>query len=79
MLPNLGSKAKMRNVPGKRSIRRKVEVDKIKNNAIVKKIGFNRVILIGVLILMYLLFGGLCAALGRASFFTMNRIYSALN
>ena len=54
-------------------------MDKIKNNAIVKKIGFNRVILIGVLILMYLLFGGLCAALGRASFFTMNRIYSALN
>lgn len=54
-------------------------MDKIKNNALVKKIGFNRVILIGVLILMYLLFGALCAALGRASFFTMNRIYSALN
>ena len=54
-------------------------MDKIKNNAIVKKIGFNRVILIGVLILMYLLFGALCVALGRASFFTMNRIYSALN
>ena len=34
---NFGSKAKVRNVPGKRSIRRKVEVDKIKNNAIVKK------------------------------------------
>ncbi|MBO5159946.1 MAG: ABC transporter permease [Lachnospiraceae bacterium] len=28
---------------------------------------------------MYLLFGALCVALGRASFFTMNRIYSALN
>ncbi len=54
-------------------------MDKIKNNALVKKIGFNRVILIGVLILMYLLFGALCVALGRASFFTMNRIYSALN
>ena len=54
-------------------------MDKIKNNAIVKKIGFNRVILIGVLILMYLLFGAMCVALGRASFFTMNRIYSALN
>ena len=53
--PDLGNGAKVRNVPGKRSIRRKVEVDKIKNNAIVKKIGFNRVILIGVLILMYLL------------------------
>lgn len=44
-----------------------------------KKIGFNRVILIGVLILMYLLFGVLCMVLGRASFFTINRIYSALN
>lgn len=44
-----------------------------------KKIGFNRVILIGVLILMYLLFGALCMVLGRASFFTINRIYSALN
>lgn len=54
-------------------------MDKIKNNALVKKIGFNRVILIGVLILMYLLFGAMCVALGRASFFTMNRIYSALN
>ena len=54
-------------------------MDKIKNNAFVKKIGFNRIILIGVLILMYLLFGAMCVALGRASFFTMNRIYSALN
>ena len=54
-------------------------MDKIKNNTLVKKIGFNRVILIGVLILMYLLFGALCAMLGRASFFSMNRIYSALN
>lgn len=54
-------------------------MDKIKNNTLVKKIGFNRVILIGVLILMYLLFGVLCSMLGRASFFSMNRIYSALN
>lgn len=54
-------------------------MEKFKQNPIVKKIGFNRIVLIGVLILMYFLFGALCAAMGRASFFTLARVYSAMN
>lgn len=54
-------------------------MEKIKQNPIVKKIGFNRIVLVGVLILMYLLFGALCAAMGRATFFNIKRIYSAMN
>lgn len=54
-------------------------MEKIKQNPIVKKIGFNRIVLVGVLILMYLLFGALCAAMGRAPFFTLARVYNAMN
>ena len=54
-------------------------MEKIKQNPIVKKIGFNRIILAGVLVLMYILFGVMCSVMGRASFFNISRIYSALN
>ena len=49
-------------------------MEKIKNNAFVKKIGFNRLVLIGVLILMYVAF-----ALLVPTFLKYNRILSALN
>lgn len=54
-------------------------MEKIKQNPIVKKIGFNRLVLICVMILMYLMFGAVCAMMGRASFFTIKRIFNALN
>ena len=50
-------------------------MEKIKQNPIVKKIGFNRIVLICVLILMYLLF---CLATG-GKFAGLPRILSALN
>lgn len=55
------------------------KLEKLKQNPIVKKIGFNRIILAGVLVLMYILFGVMCSVMGRASFFNISRIYSALN
>ena len=50
-------------------------MEKIKQNAFVKKVGFNRIILVGVLILMYLMFG----ALTGGKFFGMSRIMITLN
>lgn len=50
-------------------------MEKIKQNPLVKKIGFNRIVLIGVLLLMYLLF---CVATGF-KFAGLPRILSALN
>lgn len=50
-------------------------MEKIKQNALVKKIGFNRIVLIGVMILMYLAFG----ALTGGSFFGMTRIMNTFN
>ena len=49
-------------------------MDKIKNNALVKKIGFNRLVLCCVLILMYIVF-----AILSPTFLSYNRILSALN
>lgn len=49
-------------------------MEKIKNHPLVKKIGFNRIILTGVLILMYVAF-----ALLEPSFLKYRRIVSALN
>lgn len=49
-------------------------MDKIKNNAIVKKVGFNRIVLCLVLILMYVLF-----AIMSPTFLSYSRILSALN
>lgn len=49
-------------------------MDKIKNNALVKKIGFNRLVLCCVLILMYIVF-----AMLSPTFVSYNRILSALN
>lgn len=49
-------------------------MDKFKNNAVVKKIGFNRVVLIGVMILMYIAF-----AILEPTFLSYPRILSALN
>lgn len=49
-------------------------MNKIKNNPIVKKIGFNRIVLIGVLILMYVVFAVL-----EPTFLSYPRIVSALN
>ena len=49
-------------------------MENFKNNALVKKLGFNRIVLVGVLILLYLLFAVL-----SPSFVSYNRILSALN
>lgn len=49
-------------------------MEKIKNNAVVKKIGFNRVVLILVLIAMYVIFAVL-----EPTFLSYSRILSALN
>ncbi len=50
------------------------KVDTIRNNAIVKKIGFNRLVLAGILLLMYILF-----AILSPTFLSYSRILSALN
>ncbi len=50
-------------------------MEKIKQNAFVKKVGFNRIVLVGVLLLLYLLFG----LLTGGSFFGMARIMNSLN
>lgn len=50
-------------------------MEKIKQNAFVKKVGFNRIVLIGVLLLIYLAFG----ALTGGKFFGMSRIMITLN
>ncbi len=49
-------------------------MEKIKNNALVKKVGFNRVVLAFILILMYVSF-----AIFVPTFFSYNRVLSALN
>ncbi len=49
-------------------------MEKIKNNALVKKVGFNRIILFCVLVLMYIVFAVL-----SPTFLNYNRILSALN
>ncbi len=50
-------------------------MEKIKQNAFVKKVGFNRIVLIFVLLLMYLAFG----LLTGGSFFGISRITNTLN
>ena len=50
-------------------------MEKIKENPLVKKIGFNRIILVGVMLLMYVAFG----ALTDGAFFGMTRILNTLN
>lgn len=50
-------------------------MEKIKQNPFVKKVGFNRIVLIGVMILMYLAFG----LMTNGSFFGMSRILNILN
>jgi len=50
-------------------------LEKFKQLPFVKKVGFNRIVLVGVLILMYILF---CVATG-GKFFGTSRIMSALN
>lgn len=50
-------------------------MEKIKQNAFVKKVGLNRILLVGVMLLMYLLFG----ALTKGEFFGMTRILNIMN
>lgn len=50
-------------------------MEKIKQNAFVKKVGLNRILLVGVLLLMYLLFG----ALTGGEFFGTARIMNTMN
>ena len=50
-------------------------MEKIKQNAFVKKVGFNRIVLVCVLLLMYLAFG----ILTGGSFFGFSRIKNTLN
>ena len=50
-------------------------MEKIKENPLVKKIGFNRIILVGVMLLMYVAFG----LMTGGSFFGMTRILNTLN
>ena len=52
-----------------------IKVEKIKQNAFVKKVGFNRIVLVCVLLLMYLAFG----ILTGGSFFGFSRIKNTLN
>ena len=52
-----------------------IKVERIKQNAFVKKVGFNRIILVCVLILMYLAFG----LLTGGSFFGISRIMNTFN
>jgi len=54
-------------------------IDAIKQNSFVKKIGFNRVIIFLVLILLYVFFMVACQVRGRASFVSYSRLISALN
>lgn len=55
-------------------------MEKFKNSPIVKTIGFNRIVLIGVILLMYLIFAILTPVLRQgASFVKFERILSALN
>ena len=49
-------------------------MEKIKQNAFVKKVGFNRIVLVCVLLLMYLAFG----ILTGGSFFGFSRIKNTL-
>ncbi len=49
-------------------------MEKFKNNKFVKKVGFNRIVLIGVLLLMYVIF-----AILSPTFLSYSRILSALN
>ena len=58
---------------GTKEVGRKVE--KIKQNPFVKKVGFNRIVLCFVLLLMYAFF----CALTQVSFFGIERILSTLN
>lgn len=50
-------------------------MEKIKQNTFVKKVGFNRIVLIFVMLLMYLMFG----ALTGGKFFGFSRILNTLN
>lgn len=52
-----------------------IKVEKIKQNPFVKKVGFNRIVLIFVMLAMYLVFG----LLTGGSFFGMSRIMIILN
>ena len=55
-------------------------MEKIKNNKIVKTIGFNRIILIGVIILLYIIFSLLTPVLhSGTTFVSYERVMSALN
>lgn len=55
-------------------------MEKFKNSPVVKTIGFNRIVLIGVILLMYLIFAVMTPILrGGASFVKFDRILSALN
>ncbi len=55
-------------------------MEKFKNSRFVKTIGFNRIVLVGVILLMYLTFALLTPVLrGGASFVKFERILSALN
>lgn len=55
-------------------------MEKFKNTPVVKAIGFNRIVLIGVILLMYLIFAVLTPVLrGGASFVKFERVLSALN
>lgn len=58
----------------------KIKLEKIKENAIVKKIGFNRLVLLCVMILLYILFAIVTPLVKtNASFVSYSRIISALN
>ena len=50
------------------------EMEKFKQNPIVKKLGFNRIVLAGVLILLYIVF-----AVISPTFLSYSRILNALN
>ena len=54
-------------------------MEKFKQNPLVKKLGFNRIVLCGVLILMYIFFSILVPAITGSQFAGMSHIMGALN
>ena len=54
-------------------------MEKFKQNPLVKKLGFNRIVLCGVLILMYIFFSILVPNVTGSQFAGMSHIMGALN
>lgn len=54
-------------------------MEKFKKHPLVKKIGFNKIVLMAVLMLMYLMIDVFCTMRGKATFFNILHVYYALD